>query len=177
VFFQIRSTKKPTFPGMLDSMVGGHYRVNEASCAVVREVQEEIGIKVSFRELTPLGRRIDIATFGGMPKREIAEVFLLMRDLPLGAYRPDPVEVEGLVEIPIAKGLKFFSGEVGRIAAKGIKRSHKSGRWIDVAMAVKPEGFRSEGRFVLLHALHYGPEVPCGRKVPLNIAAQTGIAT
>jgi isopentenyldiphosphate isomerase len=141
LLFQIRSKKKPTFPGKLDSTVGGHYKADEKLSGVVREAKEELGLQVKSRELVHLGRRIDIASVGGMPKREIANVFLLPRDAPLEDYRPDPEEVEGLVEIPIRKGLELFSGRVKSFMANGIRWEPKAGRRIEVTRTVERRSF------------------------------------
>ncbi len=141
LLFQVRSKRKPTFPGKLDSTVGGHYKMNEGLRGVMREVNEEIGIKVHSRELVPLGRRLDIASFGGIPKREIANVFLLMRDLSPRDFHPDSAEVEGLLEIRIVNGLKLFSGEVRTVRAIGIKWDTKSRRWGDCVPVVNRRDF------------------------------------
>ncbi len=141
LLFQVRSKKKPTFPGKLDSTVGGHYKSNEALQGVIREVHEEIGLKVDVHELIPLGRRIDIASVGGMPKREVANVFLLRRDLPLNRYRLEPTEVEGLVEVPMRKGTALFAGEVRRVRASGIEWLDKSKRWLKRTRTLSQKDF------------------------------------
>jgi isopentenyldiphosphate isomerase len=141
LLFQVRSERKPTFPGKLDSTVGGHYKTNETLRGVVREAEEELGVEVSVRELVPLGRRVDITSVGGMPKREIASVFLIIRDMPLERYRPDPAEVEGLVEIPIRDGLELFSSEVRGLKAKGLRWDQRSGRSIEVTRTLTHGSF------------------------------------
>jgi hypothetical protein len=115
--------------------------MNEKLRGVVREAKEELGVKVTSRELVHLGKRIDIASVGGMPKREIANVFLLSRDTSLEDYRPDPAEVEGLAEIPITKGLELFSGRVRSLKANGIRWDPRSGRRSEITRTVGRRNF------------------------------------
>jgi isopentenyldiphosphate isomerase len=127
ILFQIRSKDKPYFPGLLDSTIGGHYKSKERSSDLVREVKEEIGVKVAKKDLVPLGRRIDIATSGRNLKHEVANVFFLECRLAPSDFQIDPAEIAGLIEIPISKGLKLFSNELKVIDVT--KWILKSGRW------------------------------------------------
>jgi len=129
VLFQVRSRQKPTFPGLLDSTVGAHYRAGQTLRGVLHEVTEEIGLKIDPSDLRPLGRRIDIAQSGSMVKREIATVFFLVRDAPVSEYKLDRTEVEGLVELPIENGLKLFSGRATRAKVKGVFWQDRSESW------------------------------------------------
>ncbi len=141
LLFQVRSESKPSFPGLLDSTVGGHYRAGERSADVVREIEEELGVRAELKELVPIGRRVDVASYGGVPKREVAEVFLLDSERPLGEYSIDPAEVAGLVEVPIDAGLRLFSGRVRRISAKGMMTDPTSGRLKDVRLNLELRSF------------------------------------
>jgi len=109
ILFQLRSRKKETYPGRLDSTVGGHIRAGETVRGVVREVREEIGLKVTIDDLVFLGTRLDLGEYRGMIKKEVATVFLLRKDLLPSAYIVDPAEVYGLFEVGIQDGLRFFS--------------------------------------------------------------------
>ncbi len=139
LLFQLRSRKKPTFPGLLDSTVGAHYRKDQTLRDVLHEGVEELGLRISPSNLRPIGRRIDIARIGDTVKREIANVFFLLRDSPLGDYRLERTEVEGLVQVPIAAGLKLFSGETKKARVKGLY--WEGGRWVESERSVKQEDF------------------------------------
>lgn len=141
LIFQIRSESKPSFPGLLDSTVGGHYKAGERSAHVIREVEEELGIKPEANKLTPLGRRIDVASYGGISKREIAEVFFLESDVKLSRYHVDPTEVAGLLEIPLELGLSLFSGQTNTISAKGIRWNESAKEPRGVAVVLDQERF------------------------------------
>jgi isopentenyldiphosphate isomerase len=121
VIFQVRSKDKPTFSGLLDSTVGGHYRAGEQLEDVAREIYEEIGVAPDVKNLVPLGSRIDVAGYDGLSKREIAEVFFIRDDRPVRAYKVDPLEVRALVEVRIWDGLRLFSGRARKIKAEGVE--------------------------------------------------------
>ena len=129
VLFQIRSKSKPTYPNLLDSTVGGHYRANEKTAEIVREVEEEIGIKAAESDLRYLGRRIDIGSTGRSLKREISNVYFFDCRFRLSEFKTDPAEITGLVEIPISGGFKLFSGEEKFVKASRLKRQKSSSQW------------------------------------------------
>lgn len=98
---QRRSLSKRTFPGLVDLSATGHLAAGEHPRQCVREVQEELGADVAPAELFPLGvRRLVDATPEGI-NRELVHVFLVRRDDPLSTYRPDPTELESVIEVPI----------------------------------------------------------------------------
>ena len=141
MLFQVRSRQKPAFPGLLDSAVGGHYRADQTLQGVLHEAMEEIGLRIDASDLLPLGRRLDIAKAGDMIKREVATVFFLQRDSPPSEYRLDRSEVEGLVELPIASGLRLFSGEATRAKVKGVYWEDGSQSWTESEKSVKQDDF------------------------------------
>jgi isopentenyldiphosphate isomerase len=118
IVFQRRSRHKDTWPGRLDATVGGHFRASETVSDTLRETQEEIGVAVGHADLRFLGVRV-CANEGepGVVDRELQEVFLLRSDRPLTAYRPHPIEVAALVQVPVAGVLDLFIGEA--VAIRG----------------------------------------------------------
>ncbi len=113
LMFQRRSQAKDTWPGRLDSTVGGHYRHGESLIQTLRETEEEIGLTVSLAELRPLGIRLCAnEAESGVADRELQDVFLLRSDRPLTAYRPHPAELASLLRLPIAGVLGLFAEEV-----------------------------------------------------------------
>jgi isopentenyldiphosphate isomerase len=55
---QRRGPDKDIYPNYLDISAAGHYQAGETIRDGIREVQEELGIQVSFDDLIPLGVRI-----------------------------------------------------------------------------------------------------------------------
>jgi len=103
LLFQRRAADKDTWPGRLDASVGGHYHAGESSEeGMLREAREELGLTLTPDELIPLGVRRVESREPGLDDRELQDIYLLRRDLPLTAYRPDSVEIDALVLLDAA---------------------------------------------------------------------------
>lgn len=110
VVLQRRAATKASFPGLIDISATGHLAAGESPLEGVRELREELGIDVAPERLVRLGvRRIVDETPEGV-NRELAHVFLLHDDRPLTAYRPDPDEVDAVVELDVEAGLDLLAG-------------------------------------------------------------------
>ncbi|WP_372454640.1 NUDIX hydrolase, partial [Priestia aryabhattai] len=55
MLFQKRHPQKDTCPDLLDITSAGHLLASEQPCDGVRELEEELGLSVSFEELDKLG--------------------------------------------------------------------------------------------------------------------------
>ncbi len=76
LYFQQRSANKEDFPNLYDLAVGGHIGAGESpQTAAVREIREEIGLRLSPNELEYLGDTREIIQFPDFFDREIARVF------------------------------------------------------------------------------------------------------
>lgn len=59
VIFQRRAKDKDTFPGMLDTAVGGHVELGQSyEDAVLREVEEETGLRLKIADMTHITKFI-----------------------------------------------------------------------------------------------------------------------
>jgi isopentenyldiphosphate isomerase len=122
LLFQRRAPDKDTWPGRLDASVGGHYRAGEGLAAVVREADEELGLAVDLDELVPLGVRRVVSCEPGVIDREIQDVYLLRRDLPLAAYHPDPDEIDGLALLAAGEAARLHAGAIEQAVAEVLPR-------------------------------------------------------
>lgn len=120
LMFQRRSAAKDSWPDHFDTTVGGHFRAGETLQECLREIEEEIGLPATDLALRPLGTRIAIAESPYMCDHELQDVFLLLDDRPLSAYRPHPIELSALVRFPLRVLPAFFSGEIARIAGEAV---------------------------------------------------------
>lgn len=98
---QRRARIKRTFAGLIDLSATGHLAAGEHPRDGVRELREELGIDINPDELFPLGVRRLVDTTPEGVNRELAHVFVVRHDAALADYRPDPAEVEAVVEAPI----------------------------------------------------------------------------
>ncbi|HET7034534.1 MAG TPA: NUDIX domain-containing protein [Thermomicrobiaceae bacterium] len=115
LLFQRRASTKDTAPGMLDVAVGGHFRAGESLSAVVREIEEEIGLTPALAALHPLGTRRAISRTPRWYDRELQEVYLLLLERQ-PELRPHPVELAGLVQVTVA-GIERLHAGAGRVEA------------------------------------------------------------
>jgi isopentenyldiphosphate isomerase len=122
LLFQRRAPDKDTWPGRLDASVGGHYRAGEGLAGVVREAHEELGVAVDPDELVPLGVRRVVSLEPGVIDREIQDIYLLRRDLPLTAYHPDPDEIDGLALLDAEEAARLHAGTIEQVAAEVLPR-------------------------------------------------------
>lgn len=104
-------------------------------------MDEEIGVKVRFADLVPLGTRVDVSSYRDVSKREIANVYFLRSEIPLTRYHVDTDEIEGLVEIEIETGMQFFSGKTKRIVAKRARWHPKARRWRNITTRLDVKRF------------------------------------
>jgi isopentenyldiphosphate isomerase len=104
---QRRAVGKDTWPGYLDLTAGGHLAAGEEPVDGLREVEEELGLRVDAGRLVPLGtRRAELEIPGGLD-REFQDVFLIRDDTPPGELRLQEEEVEAVLSIGLddAEGL------------------------------------------------------------------------
>lgn len=123
VVFQKRSATKKSFPNFLDISAAGHYQSGEHIEDGVREIVEELGIKVSFRDLLYLGIKFDVYKQPGFFNREFCETFLYQDNRAIYDYPIDCDEVTGMAQIKIQDGLDLFSKKVDSIPATGMEYS------------------------------------------------------
>ena len=107
---QRRAAAKDTWPGCLDVTAAGHLRSGEEPLAGgLREIEEELGLKVEPGRLIPLGtRRIEQEIPDGCD-REFHEVFLLLDTTP-----PEDLRLQ---EGEVAAVLRIGLGDVERLGA------------------------------------------------------------
>jgi isopentenyldiphosphate isomerase len=122
VVLQRRSPAKDTFGGYWDAAAAGHWRFGESAEQAAREIQEELGLQVSFGDLTYRGRETLERSFdNGLTDREHHQVYVLHYDAALTLYRPDPEEVVGLAAFPTEGLLGLLGGvEVSVTASEAV---------------------------------------------------------
>jgi isopentenyldiphosphate isomerase len=125
VLFQRRSDLKDTNPGGYDITAAGHLSAGETPKDAVREMEEELGLTVSFEELVPYGTIREEATgeAGGKAyiDREVSHVFgLVVPDRP-SDFRLQEEEVSGLYEADLRRLTAMMEGYDPSVEAEGIR--------------------------------------------------------
>jgi len=116
ILLQKRSATKACCPGLWDTSVGGHVGAGEDGlAAVVREIREELGLRVDVRDLEPLGKHLfDRDTLDP----ELVDSWGMVHS---GPFDPDPGEVEEVAW--------FSREEVERLLASGGATPHFALQW------------------------------------------------
>ena len=99
---QRRAAEKDTWPGYLDVTAAGHLSAGEKPLrGGLRELEEELGLRVDPERLIPLGcRRIEQEIPGGCD-REFHDVFLLFDPTPPQRMRLQAEEVEAVLSMSL----------------------------------------------------------------------------
>jgi isopentenyldiphosphate isomerase len=98
---QRRAATKDTWPGYLDVTAAGHLAAGEESLDGLREVEEELGLRIEPERLVPLGtRRVEQEIPGGCD-RELHEVFLVFDATPPGDLHLQKEEVEAVFRLDL----------------------------------------------------------------------------
>ncbi|MCY3833575.1 MAG: NUDIX domain-containing protein [Chloroflexi bacterium] len=110
------------YPNKIDISAAGHLQAGETARDGTRELEEELGLKVAFDELIPLGRRVGLSRIGDFIDCQICHVYLHECDQPLEDYHYRRDEIAGLVKLRVDNAMRLFTGEVGcvRAAAAGL---------------------------------------------------------
>jgi isopentenyldiphosphate isomerase len=125
LLLQRRAATKDTWPGYLDITAAGHLSAGEETLDGLREVEEELGLRVNPERLFPLGtRKIEQQIQAGCD-REFHDVFLLTDDTPPeslrlqeeevdAVYRLDLDDVETLYETGSAPAREYTQGKTSK---------------------------------------------------------------
>jgi isopentenyldiphosphate isomerase len=101
LLLQRRASTKDTWPGYLDVSAAGHLAAGEETLDGLREVEEELGLRIEPERLVSLGtRRVEQAIPGGCD-RELHDVFLVFDDTPPGDLRLQKEEVEAVLRLDL----------------------------------------------------------------------------
>ncbi len=110
------------YPGKIDISAAGHLAAGETVRDGPREIEEELGLRVNFEDLIPLGRRLGVSRLGDFVDCQICHVFFYETDQALADYSYSRAEIAGLLKLRLADALRLFSEEVDCVdaAAEGL---------------------------------------------------------
>lgn len=117
LYFQQRSATKKDFPNLLDITAAGHILATETPRQGIRELHEELGVKVSidtleFWQVLPV-----VIDLPGFHDREFANVYLWQHQLAAGAFYLQESEVQALYAIPLKTvAAVLFEGATAKIS-------------------------------------------------------------
>lgn len=120
LLFQRRSASKDIGGNTLDISAAGHLEAGEKPLDGLRELDEELGVRVESEKLKFLGVYVEVYRDPKIVNREFDYVYLLREDKELGDYRVEPEEVTGLTQVRLADGIALFSEGVAEIECESV---------------------------------------------------------
>lgn len=121
ILFQKRHQDKDTFPNLLDITTAGHLISGETPEDGIRELEEELGIKVEFSELISIGIIKEKKMHKNFTDCEFCNVFLYENVLPLESFKLQKDEVTGIFKIELDDFIKLIDDQAAVVNASGIE--------------------------------------------------------
>lgn len=108
---QRRAAAKETWPGRLDVTAAGHLSSGESTLDGLRELEEELGLRVDPDRLVPLGTRKIEQDIPQGCDREFHDVFLLVDSTSPKDMRLQEEEVESMMCVDLDAAERLGAGE------------------------------------------------------------------
>lgn len=127
VAFQQRQSTKDTNPLHYDITVAGHLTAGETIEDAVREIEEEIGVTVSYSQLKYIMRAKeeshDVHNGIVFHDCEYSEVFAMENPISISSWVFQPSEVLAVYTAPLRSLYQLFTGEIEELQVTGYKQS------------------------------------------------------
>jgi 8-oxo-dGTP pyrophosphatase MutT (NUDIX family) len=121
IYLQLRSKEKKDYPNLLDISAAGHLLAHETVLDGVREIEEELGIPVSFDKLIPLGVVEYHLVVGDKIDKEFAHVYLYEGRSILEEAKLQADEVSGLFRMDFGDFRELWLGSKERVRIVGFE--------------------------------------------------------
>lgn len=125
VLLQLRSKSKDTHPSLLDISAAGHLSAGETPHNGIKNIENELGIKVDFEKLNKLFTINHVFEHNGYINHEFNPTYLLEIDKNLSELRMNPQEVDGVLEATIEDLKNLFNHKVDSIYVSGLLLDEK----------------------------------------------------
>lgn len=119
IYFQIRSGDKKDYPNLLDITAAGHILAEETPLEGIREVKEELGLELDFKELISLGIIKDSLKTATIIDKELCHVYLYNRQVPFEKFTVQKEEVTGIVKAEVDAFNQLWKGQLSQIEVEG----------------------------------------------------------
>jgi isopentenyldiphosphate isomerase len=119
ILFQKRHADKDTYPSLLDITAAGHLSAGETVEDAARELEEELGVAVDFKELIPVGVFREEKVEDSFTDREFANVFLYYCPISIDDFKLQEDEVVGMFKAKLKDAKKLFDKKLDYITLEG----------------------------------------------------------
>lgn len=120
VLLQLRSKNKDSHPSLLDISAAGHLQTGETPKDGIREIEEELGLRVDFDKLVKLFTVSHVCEHPNYINREFNPTYLLESEKNLSELNMNPEEVDGILEATVEDLRNLFSHKVSSIYVSGL---------------------------------------------------------
>ena len=121
MYIQLRSHLKKDFADLYDITAAGHILANESVVEGVREVNEELGLNVTYNQLISLGMIPNVIETERIKDHELSQVFLYEMSEPMDAFVLQLEEVSGMAKAPLNEFIAFINGQSEQLEVEGFK--------------------------------------------------------
>lgn len=123
VWMQLRSKNKQLYPNLLATSAAGHLKSGEENRDGIREIEEELGLKIDKEKLVKLFTGKRIYRDDKMIDNEFNPTYLCEIDKDFQSLKLQPEEVDGIFEFDLEDLLNLFNHKVEKIYSSGLVRS------------------------------------------------------
>lgn len=128
ILFQKRHADKDTYPNLLDITAAGHLSAGETVEDASRELEEELGIAVDFKELHLLGIFKEEKIEVNFIDREFGNVFLYCCGMPMEDFTLQADEVVGMYKAKLKDAIMLFDKKQDNIIVEGYEINALGGK-------------------------------------------------
>jgi hypothetical protein len=122
IVYQQRGPTRTWMPNKLDVTAGGRYRAGEEIADGLREIREELGKDYEFKDLTYLGRKINVSPdTKSRLNHTVIDIFMVLDNSPFVSYKIDPEEIYAVCSCPIDDLIKAHTETGYSFTVKGLK--------------------------------------------------------
>lgn len=128
IYLQLRSENKADYPNLLDITAAGHLTNDETVEDGIREIEEEVGISVSYSDLEKLTTITYSVEKNEFIDNEFAHVYLYHYTQNLDDFSVQQDEVAGIVLANFEEFSQLWFGERESLNIKGFKMNKDGNR-------------------------------------------------
>ena len=121
MYFQLRSASKKDYPSLFDITAAGHLLASEVPDDGIRELREELGLPISYRDLEKLAIIPTVIEQPPMFDREFAHVYLVVKSGDFKHFHLQTEEVAGIVRAKMIDVIEFIAGHTSQLHVEGFE--------------------------------------------------------
>ena len=123
VWLQLRGKNKQLYPNLLATSAAGHLRKGEENRDGIRELEEELGLKINKDKLVKLFTSKKSYRDENMIDNEFNPTYLCETQTNLKDLTLQPSEVDGIFEFELEDLQNMFNRKIDKIYSSGLSRN------------------------------------------------------